>query len=349
MNVPNFLRTIFKKLLTGIPVIFLLTGCSPAVYYDTPVEFRHPEKFASFMNNYSRFFAGKTFFLDAGHGGTDRHNKGPAGQAVEADLNLSVTLNLRSYLEQAGAKVILLRSYDTLIALGDRSTMANGSSADFFISIHHNAPGAGADELINYTSTYYHAKETDYVYEPMERDMARYIQRDLAYAMRNSGGLGSFDGTYSDYWIYPGAGFSVLRKTTIPSVLVECAFHTNAREEQRLIIPEFNKIQAWGIFRGLARYLSQSIPRIAYAKSSVSGSSYRAEFEYTDSVTMNPKSVRVFADSLEIENFSISPAANTIIVTFPTPGERLIKIVASNKNGNYAYPFEQKVLFGKEK
>ncbi len=88
------------------------------------------------------------------------------------------------------------------------------------------------DNWTDYTSTYYHGFDTDYVYEPSERDIARYIQRDLSYAMRNAGGPGSFDGTYSDYAIYPGEGFAVLRNTVIPAVLVECGFHTNTHEEQ---------------------------------------------------------------------------------------------------------------------
>lgn len=349
MTVHIFFPRAFKSTILLAALFFSLAGCTPAVYYDTPIEFRKPERFNSFMDNHSKYFAGKTFFLDAGHGGTDRHNKGPAGKAIEADLNLFVTLHLRDFLETAGAKVILSRSHDTLIALGDRSILANESGADFFISIHHNAPGPNADELINYTSTYYHATETDYIYEPMERDLARYIQRDLAYAMRNSGGLGSFDGTYSDYWIYPGAGFSVLRKTKIPSILVECAFHTNEREEQRLIIPEFNKIQAWGIFRGIARYLSQSIPKIEFVKTSSEGKSFMAEFSYADSVALNPKSVRVFVDSVETTKFSISAVSDKIYITFPTQAERLIKIIAANKKGNHAFPFEQKINFGKEK
>ena len=172
---------------------------------------------------------------------------------------------LRDFLREAGVKVIMSRDKDITVDLKERSYMADRSGAELFISIHHNAPGRDGDRGINYTSTYYHAKETDYEYEPSERDIAKYIQRDLAYAMRNSGGLGSFDGTYSDYWIYPGAGFSVLRVTKIPSILVECGFFTNLHEERRLALDEFNRIQAWGIFRGIASYYSAGIPKIEFA------------------------------------------------------------------------------------
>jgi len=346
--VNNFLIQQSAKFFVLLLIAAAFTGCSPSVYYDTPLEFRNPEKYTSFMASYSLYLTGKKFYLDPGHGGEDRRSKGPAGEAVEADLNLKVGLYLRDFLTQAGAIVYMSRTKDTTVNLRDRSRLANESGADFFISIHHNAPGAGADRFINYTSTYYHAKESDYEYEPMERDMAKYIQRDLAYAMRNSGGLGSFDGTYSDYWIYPGAGFSVLRHTTIPSVLVEGSFFTHEYEEQRLIIDEFNKVQAWGIFRGIARYISQSIPKVSLKEKNHSNGLYTAVFSISDTVQINPKSIRVFSDSLETSDFIYQKDDREITISFKTPGERLIKIIAANSRGNHAFPYEEKILFTKD-
>ncbi|MCC6549056.1 MAG: N-acetylmuramoyl-L-alanine amidase [Ignavibacteriaceae bacterium] len=333
-------------------LLLLLTlaaeGCAPPVYFDTPLEFRSREKYNAFMQTYSSYLTGKKFYIDPGHGGKDRNNKGPAGEAVEADLNLKVGLFLRDFLTEAGATVYMSRTTDTTVNLKDRSLLANESGADIFISIHHNAPGSGADRYINYTSTYYHAKETDYEYEPMERDLAKYIQRDLAYAMRTPGGLGSFDGTYSDYWIYPGAGFSVLRHTTIPSVLVECSFHTHEYEEKRLIQIEFNRVQAWGIFRGIARYISQSIPKVSFKSTTLKNGAYKAVFGISDTVQINPRSIRVFADSAETSEFLFDESENELSISFKTPGERLIKIIAANTRGNHAYPYEEKIMFTKD-
>lgn len=81
--------------------------------------------------------------------------------------------------------------------------------------------------------------------------------------MGNSGpAFFSFDGTLSDFIIYPNSGFSVLRLAEIPAVLLECAFFTSAYEEQRLKLEEFNQIQAWGIFRGLGKYLKAGVPKL---------------------------------------------------------------------------------------
>ncbi len=233
----------------------VLEGCSASekIYYDVPIELQSPEAAQRFISDYSPYLNKRKFFLDPGHGGNDRKNKGYQGLAVEADVNLRVALYLRSFLEEAGADVFMSRVTDKTVELKERSELANNSIADIFMSIHHNAPPQQGDDYTNYTSTYYHAKETDYEYEPCQRDLARYVERDLAYSMRNSGGPGSFDGTYSDYNIYPGEGFSVLRKTKIPAILVECGFHTHHLEEKLLAIDKFNQIEAWGIFQRIVQ------------------------------------------------------------------------------------------------
>lgn len=335
------------------PVLLLLSGlfffgCSADItYYEIPLEFKNPQKKKDFYDNYSKFLTGKKIFLDPGHGGDDRKNVGPQKLTVEADANLNVALALRDFLTEAGVEVIMSRDKDVSVDLKDRSYLANRSGAEIFVSIHHNAPGAGGDQSINYTSTYYHAKESDYEYEPCERDLARFVQRDLAYAMRNSGGLGSFDGTYSDYLIYPGAGFSVLRLTNIPAILIEGGFFTNFHEERRLALDEFNKIQAWGIFRGLARYYAAGIPKIEFA--TTVEDFYKAPNDYKfiikDSVNINSTSIHVFVDSVETQDFKYDNKSGILTISLAKldDGEHAIKIIAANRNGNHAFPFHHKI------
>jgi N-acetylmuramoyl-L-alanine amidase len=337
------------KITFTLTAIFLAAGCAagPPIYYELPVEFRFPEKQKEFIGNYSEYLLGKKIFIDPGHGGEDRRSVGVNKLVVEADINLAVALALRDFFREAGVEVIMSRDRDMTVDLKERSYMANRSGADLFISIHHNAPGQAGGHWVNYTSTYYHAKETDYEYEPSERDLARYIQRDLAYAMRNSGGLGSFDGTYSDYNIYPGAGFSVLRVTEIPSVLVECGFFTNPFEEQRLALEEFNKIQAWGIFRGICRYFAAGVPEIRLLNDpeKIIGSS-NLSFSITDKSGINPASIKVYFDSTAYNNFSIDETNRLLTVSLDqiASGEHVIRIIAANKNNNYAFPYHQKIL-----
>ena len=343
-----------KILLALFLTSLILAGCSSTkdVYFDIPVELKTPVNKAEFLSKYSQYISGRKIFLDPGHGGNDRNNTGYNGIAVEADLNLHVALALRDYLEEAGAVVIMSRVKDTTVNLKDRSTLANASGAELFISIHHNAPGDHNDDWTNYTSTYFHAKDVNFEYEPCNHDIAKYIQRDLAYAMRNSGGLGSFDGTYSDYMIYPGQGFSVLRLSKIPAVLVECGFNTHHFEARRLVLDEFNEIEAWGIFRGLCRYYRSGIPQIKMiTKDSLrADDNLKVSFSIVDSLGIEPNDFKIQLDTTKVEDYAFEASTGILNVGLPngTLGEHVIRIIAVNKNGNHSFPFYKKINVLKE-
>lgn len=302
---------------------------------------------AKFAEIYYPYISGRKIFIDPGHGGKERGNRGYEGFEAEANLNLKVALYLRSFLQEAGATVYMSRTTDTTINLKDRSKLANQSGADIFLSIHHNATGIPGDYWTDYTSTYYHAKENDYEYEPCNRDIARFVQRDLAYAVRNSGGLGSFDGTYSDYIIYPGQGFSVLRETKIPAILVECNFSTDRFEAARLEDDEFNRIEAWGIFRGLCRYFKAGVPEIYYLGTSdtLSFPGEDCSFFLSDSAGIDTGSIKVLFDSTVVNNLYYNTDSG--ILNFSPPdsseGEHNIRIIVANKNGNHSFPFKKKI------
>lgn len=328
-------------------LIFVLIGCTKTIVYNVPL-YEYPTDWKDLeirnktINEYSKYLKGKKIFLDAGHGGEDRKNKSRNGEIIEADVNLRVVLNLKSYLEQAGAEVILSRSKDTTVQLGYRSELANSSGAEIFISVHHNAPSKTEDDYTNYTSVYYHANETDYEHEPYNKDLAKYIERDLSYVMNNPVGLGSFDGTYSDYNIYPKEGFSVLRKSKIQAVLVECAFHTSRIEELRLNNEEFNQIQAWGIFRGIAKYFRAGIPTITYLedRNVIKDSLATLYFKLDDEKGINPRSVQVFVNRNEATH-TLDRTENilSIPINLNQPNDYEIKIIVANINGNHAKPF----------
>jgi len=84
----------------------------------------------------------KTVCIDAGHGG---HDAGCISRdkikTQEKDLALSIALSLQKKIKAAypDVKVIMTRSDDRFIELGDRAAIANKGGADLFISIHINA------------------------------------------------------------------------------------------------------------------------------------------------------------------------------------------------------------------
>ncbi len=340
------MKYLILLLLTGL----ILAGCSASesIYYDIPVELKNPETAQEFISTYSPIISGKKIFLDPGHGGEDRKNKGYQGLAVEADVNLRVTLYLKDFLQRTGAVVLMSRESDKTVGLKDRSIMANESNADIFISIHHNAPPKEGDDYTNYTSAYYHATDSDYEYEPCERDIARYVERDLSYAMRNSGGPGSFDGTYSDYSIYPGEGFSVLRETKVPAILVECGFHTHHLEERLLAIDEFNRIEAWGIFRGLCRYFRAGIPQVypLFNDTTFKSGDIKLQLTLQDGTGIDSASIIAEFDSIKTVNYTFDQETNilSLVLTRVEPGLHEVRIIAANKNGNHNFPFRNQII-----
>ena len=329
-----------------LPILLLivfLDGCCGIPKYVVPNEFRKPEQKSEFIKSSSSWLTGKRIFIDPGHGGNDRSNKGFGGNTIEADANLNVALELRKLLIQSGAEVILSRDKDTTVDLRERSILANNSMADFFISIHHNATGNKEDIWTNYTATYYHAQEDDTVFEQCQKDLAKFIQRDLSYAMRNSGGPGSFDGTYSDYSIYPGQGFSVLRLTRIPAVLVECGFTTSEYESGLITLNEFNSIEAWGIFKGICQYLRSGVPQIKYYNTEKSElkDTLNIIFSLKDSSGIRANSLILFIDSYRYDSYNLNKKMDTLSIQYPAAniGKHLIKIICANINGNYSLPF----------
>jgi N-acetylmuramoyl-L-alanine amidase len=310
--------------------------------YEQPSDWKDIKAREEIFKTYTKYLTGRKIFLDPGHGGADRKNKSRSGKIVEADVNLNVAKHLKAFLEKTGAVVFMSRVEDSTVDLKARSEIANKSGAEIFISIHHNAGGNAEDYSSDYTSTYYHSNEEYFNYEPCCRDLARYIQRDLSYAVRNSGGLGSFDGTYSDYIIYPREGYSVLRNSKMPAVLVECAFHTSRLEEVRLGFEEYNEIEAWGIYKGIAKYFRSGIPIIKYedAISTLTKDNAKLVFTFEDKTGIDEKTIQVYKDSVGVP-FNFNKNINILEVPLQSisSGEHTIRVIAANKNKNYSFPF----------
>ena len=57
------------------------------------------------------------------------------------------------------------------------------------------------------------------------------------------------------------SGFGILRHADVTAALTESSFFTNPEEEQRLRDPEYNLLEAYGLFIGLAKYTAGGLPR----------------------------------------------------------------------------------------
>jgi N-acetylmuramoyl-L-alanine amidase len=230
-----------------------------------------------------KFLKGMTIVIDPGHGGADggdattkpaAYKAGPTG-VKEAHMNLRVSLLLERLLKDAGVNVILTRHGDDTVSLTDRAEVANtakrpggGIGADLFISIHHNAAGKSHDPA-NFTSIFYHGEVDD---AEVALDVARHIAAHLGPAMRTNVGVSG--PLYSDFLMFPGWGFGVLRACKVPAVLCECSFYTNPEEEQRLRDAGYNLREAYAIYAALCEYAyegrpTQSVPNVEVNDSTV--------------------------------------------------------------------------------
>ena len=216
---------------------------------------------------YAKHLHAVLIVLDPGHGGRgDRAGwkRGPTGLR-EAEVNLRVALQLREFLEAAGARVLLTRDDDVYLDANEsrdlqkRAALANHAKADLFLSLHHN--GVDNAPQANYTCVFYHGPPE---HSPASLDVAGHVLTGLNDALRLE--QHTECGLASDYSIFPGRGFAVLRETRVPAVLTEGSFHSNPQEEARLRQPVYNRREAYGLFLGLARWARAGLPRITLAQ-----------------------------------------------------------------------------------
>jgi len=171
-------------------------------------------------------------FIDPGHGGRD---PGAVRNGLnEKDANLAIALKLKSKLEAAGFTVVMRRSGDQYSTLDEIVDLANRSGADIFVSIHNNAALSSAAQG---TETYWCANGVN-----GSNQLAGYIQSNLVSQInRANRGVKT-------------ANFRVIKYTTMPAALVECAFVSNPTEAELLKSSSFQDKCATGIFNGISRF-----------------------------------------------------------------------------------------------
>ncbi|HLK16810.1 MAG TPA: N-acetylmuramoyl-L-alanine amidase, partial [Fimbriimonadaceae bacterium] len=187
--------------------------------------------------------AGKVIVVDAGHGGHDSGTKALSDGLAEKDITLSVAKMLGADLADQGATVIMTRQSDVFIPLEERAAIANRNHADLFLCVHVNSNGG--DTRTSGSITFYHNSD------PVSSTLADCIERQLPTASGIPG-----IGIWSDTKIYD-RGFSVLRNTHMPAVLMELGFINNAHDRPRLAREDIHEAMAAAIVRGVRVYLGE--------------------------------------------------------------------------------------------
>ena len=214
--------------------------------------------------------------VDPGHGGHDPGAVGARG-VQEKDVVLAIGLKLRDLLkEELGLDVVMTRSTDIFIPLEERTAIANKVGADLFVSIHANAaPNRGATGIETY---YLNLAKTDKVAQLAAKENGTSLEKvsvlqailfDLManYKLNDSAHLADevqkflhkkLRAGYSDVknlGVKQGP-FYVLVGASMPSILVETAFLSNATEETRLSDTAYQVMVSEGILDGIRNYIS---------------------------------------------------------------------------------------------
>jgi len=171
-------------------------------------------------------------YIDAGHGGRD---PGAVRFGLnEKDPNLDIALRLKGKLEANGFRVIMTRTSDLYYSLDERVEMANNSGADLFLSIHNNA---AFSESANGTETFWCPNGVN-----GSSQFASLVQSNmLAEAGRANRGVKT-------------ANFRVIKYTTMPAALVECAFVSNPTENNLLKTGDFREKCAVGLYKAIKTF-----------------------------------------------------------------------------------------------
>jgi N-acetylmuramoyl-L-alanine amidase len=197
-----------------------------------------------------------TVVLDPGHGGHDRGAKSSLG--YEKDFALDVVNRVRKGLEKAGLKVVQSRLGDTFIPLEARPAMARKYPSPIFVSIHFNSadwnPAANGLEIFAISplgvpptgqalpQARDRMKEAGHALEPVNLVLANTIYHALL------GKTSSFDRGVKR------ARFVVLKEATVPAVLIEGGFLTNATEAAKVASPAWRQTYADAIVAGILEY-----------------------------------------------------------------------------------------------
>jgi N-acetylmuramoyl-L-alanine amidase len=219
--------------------------------------------------------------IDAGHGGYD---PGALGRHYrEKDLVLGIALKLGECIREnyPDIEVIYTRKDDTFVPLHERADIANKNKADLFISIHANS---AKNKDISGTETYVMGLHTDEKnfevakkensvivlekdynshYEGFDPNSAEsyiiftlmqnaYLDQSMNLAALIQEEIRE-QGKRSDRGVKQ-AGFIVLWRTSMPSVLIETGYITNGKDEKYLNSKDGQSYLASSIFRAFRDY-----------------------------------------------------------------------------------------------
>lgn len=187
--------------------------------------------------------------IDAGHGGIDPGKVGIHGE-LEKDLNLQIAGKCREYLEQQNINVIMTRDTDEglykemdtnkkIADMKQRVAIIEEKQPDLVVSIHQNS--YTTEEVAGPQVFYYKdSLESKKIAELMQKQLNETLQPEKSRVEKDN------------------RTYYLLKKTSVPVVIVECGFLSNGREASLLTTQEYQERIAWSVYLGIMKYINES-------------------------------------------------------------------------------------------
>ncbi len=185
----------------------------------------------------------KTVYIDVGHGGFDPGfvKKVSGKEIYEKDVNLQISLLLDKHLQSKGYNTIINRIEDKALSntknqdMRNRVYLINSSNADISVSIHQNS---FTNSSASGAQVFFHTRSEEG--KKLALSIQSAIKENASWSNKKN--------------VSPNDDYYLLRKTTPPSVIVECGFLSNATDLNKLTNPEYQNVMAEAISIGIDNY-----------------------------------------------------------------------------------------------
>ncbi len=185
--------------------------------------------------------------IDAGHGGQDPGKVGIDG-SLEKDINLQIALKLQKFLQMQDVDAVLTRDSDRGLYdenasnkkvqdMKNRVALIEEHQPALVVSIHQNSYH---EEYVHGAQAFYYAgsERSKELAERIQRVMAEELDKDNARQAKAN----------DSYYL--------LKKTSVPIVIVECGFLSNYEEAQKLASDAYQERAAWAIHLAVMQWLN---------------------------------------------------------------------------------------------
>lgn len=187
--------------------------------------------------------------IDAGHGGFDGGAVADDG-TLEKNINLVIASNLKQLCKLGGFEVIMTRDSDTGTEVDESDSISNRKKSDMkrrlavieenpdaiFVSIHLNkfttSTASGAQVFYSKNNS-----NSETLAESIQKSLVDLIQKENTRTIKQA-----------DNSIF------LLKKSSIPSIIIECGFLSNYEELKLLKNYEYQRKIAFAIYCGILNY-----------------------------------------------------------------------------------------------